>query len=83
MMMSPAWLAESFRKALKNKSVRIISIGIDPDQPLRFDFWSTLVIREAPSVLVLWLNAPDMNELNAISIVGYPTPRLYLSFTLV
>jgi len=73
---------EAFGKALKNRSARIVNIGIDPGQPLIADFWSTLAIREVPSVLVLWLNVPDLNALNASSRAGYPTPRLYLSSTL-
>ena len=74
--------AEAFRKALKNQSARVVDIGIDPKQPLTADFWSTLTIRETPSVLVLWLNEPDLNELNAISGAGYPRLRIYLSSTL-
>jgi hypothetical protein len=74
--------AEAFSKTLKNQLARIVTIGIDHGQLLTADFWSTLAIREAPSVLVLWLNMPDLNALNAISGAGYPTPRLYLSSTL-
>jgi hypothetical protein len=73
---------ETFGKTLKNRSARIVNVGIDPGQPLTADFWSTLAIRETPSVLVLWLNEPDLSALSAISGAGYPTSRLYLSSTL-
>lgn len=74
--------AEAFRKALKNQSARVVNISVNPDQPLTSEFWSTLAIPESTSALVLWLNEPDLNGLNAISGLGYPTPRIYLSSTL-
>jgi hypothetical protein len=74
--------AEAFRKAMKNQSVQVVDIGIHPGQPLTADFWSTLARPVSPSALVLWLNVPNLNELNAILGAGYSTPRIYLSSSL-
>lgn len=72
--------AESFRKALKNRSARIVDIGIDPGQSLMAaDFRAALEFREAPSIVVLWLSSSDLEALNAI---GGIAQKLYLSSTL-
>lgn len=77
-----ATAAKAFREAMKNRATGIVDIDVDSKLPLTADFWSGLAAREQPALLVLWLDAADLKELNAGAESVRAVPRIFLSSTL-
>ena len=74
--------AEALRRALRGSALRNVKQHvIDGNQPLTVDFWRKLAQDEQPTVLVLWLEDPDLDALATAALDN--VRQVYLSRSLL